>query len=105
MSPTLTIARQRRHRRQKTVRSAQKRAQRTVFGFGFMVSAGLVVLILAGVLAYAGLTSGLPPLDELSVLLNPDNGLLLQPTRLYDRTGQHLLAILSPTKANCLNRC
>ena len=97
MASTISIARQRRHRRQKTLSSAQQRAQRTVLGFGFMVSAVLVVLILAGVLAYGGLTSGLPPIDEVSVLLNPNNGLLLQPTRLYDRSGQHLLAVLSPT--------
>jgi membrane peptidoglycan carboxypeptidase len=33
----------------------------------------------------------------LTVLLNPQDGLLLQPTRLYDRTGAHLLAILAPS--------
>ena len=99
MASILTIARQRRHRRQKSLRSTQQRAQRTVLGFGLMVSAALVVLILAGVLAYAGLTSGLPPVDEMTVLLDPNTGLLLQPTRLYDRTGQNLLAVLSPTDA------
>ncbi len=97
MSSTLTLARQRRHRRQKTSTSAQQRVQRAVLGFGFIVSAALVVFILAGVLIYAGLTSGLPPVEEMTVLLNPDSGLLLQPTRLYDRTGEHLLAVLSPT--------
>jgi membrane carboxypeptidase/penicillin-binding protein len=32
-------------------------------------------------------------------MLDPQNGLLLQPTRLYDRTGQHLLATLAPDEA------
>ena len=92
----LTIIRQRRHRRSHTRTSAQQRSQRVALGFGFVISAALVLAILAGVLAYAGLTSGLPPLEQLSVLLNPNDGQLLQPTRLYDRTGQHLLAVLAP---------
>ena len=99
MPSTLAIARQRQFRRKKVSSSAQQRVQRTVLGFGFVVSAVLVVSILAGVLIYAGLTRGLPAVEEMSVLLNPDSGLLLQPTRLYDRTGQHLLAVLAPTDA------
>jgi membrane peptidoglycan carboxypeptidase len=66
------------------------------FGFGFAISTALVLAVLAAVLAYAGLTSGLPPVEELPILLNPDDGQLLQPTRLYDRTGLHLLAVLAP---------
>jgi membrane peptidoglycan carboxypeptidase len=92
----LTIIRQRRHRRSQIRSSAQQRTQRVAFGFGFAISAALVLAVLAAVLAYAGLTSGLPPVGELSILLNPDDGQLLQPTRLYDRTGQHLLAVLAP---------
>ena len=92
----LTIIRQRRHRRSQIRSSAQQRSQRVAFGFGFAISAALVLVVLAAVLAYAGLTSGLPPVEELSILLNPNDGQLLQPTRLYDRTGQHLLAVLAP---------
>ena len=92
----LTIIRQRRHRRSLIRSSTQQRSQRVAFGFGFTISAMLVLAVLAGVLAYAGLTSGLPPVEELSILLNPNDGQLLQPTRLYDRTGQHLLAVLAP---------
>jgi membrane peptidoglycan carboxypeptidase len=91
----LTIIRQRRHRRSQTQSSARQRSQRLAFGFGFAISAALVLAVLAAVLVYAGLTSGLPPVGELSVLLNPNDGQLLQPTRLYDRTGQHLLAVLA----------
>ena len=98
MSSIITIVRQRRHRRDQTRSSAQQRSQRAVLGFGFAVSAVLVVVILAAALAYAGLTRGLPPVEELAVLLNPRDGLLLQPTRLYDHTGQHLLATLAPSE-------
>jgi len=53
--------------------------------------------MLAAALTYASLTRGLPPVEQVSVLLNPQDGQLLQPTRLYDRTGQHLVAVISPT--------
>ncbi len=46
------------------------------------------------VLAYSGLTQGLPSPEALPALLNPPDGLLLQPTRLYDRSGEHLLLTL-----------
>jgi membrane peptidoglycan carboxypeptidase len=95
----LTTIRQRRHRRSQIRSSTQQRSQRVAFGFGFVISAILVLAVLAAVLAYAGLTSGLPPIQELSILLNPDNGQLLQPTRLYDRSGQNLLAVLAPSDA------
>ena len=97
MSSILTIIRQRRHRRDQTRSSAQQRSQRTVFGFGFTVSTAVVALVLAAALAYAYLTRGLPPLEQVPVLLNSQDGQLLQPTRLYDRTGQHLIGTLSPT--------
>ncbi len=97
MSSPLTTIRQRRHRRDQTRSSAQQRSQRAVFGFGFVVSAAAVALVLAAALAYASLTRGLPPVEQLTVLLNPQDGQLLQPTRLYDRTGQHLIDTLSPT--------
>jgi len=100
MVSPLTTVRQRRHRRDRARRSASRRSQRTVLGLGFAVGAAAVVLTLALTLAYASLTRGLPSLDELPVLLDPHSGLLLQPTRLYDRTGQHLLASLSPTDAD-----
>jgi membrane carboxypeptidase/penicillin-binding protein len=92
----LTIIRQRRHRRSQIRSSAQQRSQRVAFGFGFAFSAILVLAVLAAVLAYSGLTSSLPPVEQLPILLNPKDGQLLQPTRLYDRTGQHLLAVLAP---------
>jgi membrane peptidoglycan carboxypeptidase len=100
MSSILTIIRQHRHRRDQTRSSAQQRSQRTVLGFGFIVSAAVVMFVLAAALAYSSLTRGLPPLEQLTRLLNPQDGQLLQPTRLYDRTGQHLIGTLSPTDSD-----
>jgi membrane peptidoglycan carboxypeptidase len=100
MSSILNIIRQRRHRRDLTRSSAQQRSQRTVLGLGFIVTAAVVVIVLAATLAYASLTRGLPPLEQVSVLLDPQDGQLLQPTRFYDRTGQHLIATLAPTSSD-----
>jgi len=97
MPLTLNIVRQRRHRRQAARRSGQQRSQRSVLVFGFAVSGLLLAALLGAALVYAGLTRGLPPVTELTVLLDPQNGTLLQPTRLYDRSGQHLLAVLAPS--------
>lgn len=43
---------------------------------------------------YIALTRDLPPLEVLPVLVDNSDGLLYQPTRLYDRTGEHLLFAL-----------
>jgi len=97
MPSTLTIVRQRRHRREHLKRSGQQRSQRLVLSLGFVVSALVLVVLIAAALLYADLTRGLPDVQALTILLNPRDGLLLQPTRLYDRTGTHLLAVLAPS--------
>ncbi|HEX8990480.1 MAG TPA: transglycosylase domain-containing protein [Anaerolineales bacterium] len=81
----------RRHRRQD--RRASRRQWRMMggVGLGIVVAIVLAVLILLGALAYADLTRDLPNIAILPALLNPPDGLLLQPTRIYDRTGQNLL--------------
>ncbi|MBA4379698.1 MAG: hypothetical protein C0393_03280, partial [Anaerolinea sp.] len=99
MPSSLTIIRQRRGRRDHARRSAEGRATRLGFGCGFIVSALAAVAILAVALAYADITRDLPPVETLPVLLDPQNGLLRQPTRLYDRSGAHLIAVLAPEDA------
>lgn len=68
-------------------------------GLGVLFSLCLAVAILMGGLAYANLTRNLPSVETLPALLNPPDGALLQPTRVYDRTGQHLLLTFSPPGA------
>lgn len=61
-----------------------------------------LLLALAGIVlayTYADLTRSLPPVESLSVLLDPTDGLLMQPTRLYDQTGEHLLLSLENPSA------
>src|SRR3990172_1699707 len=61
-----------------------------------------VVSLVAAVLALAALpfsfllTTGLPAVGRLEELLNPTSGVLLQPVRFYDRSGETLILTLAP---------
>jgi membrane peptidoglycan carboxypeptidase len=65
-------------------------------GIGIVLSFLLAALILFGALTYADLTRDLPSVELLPALLNPPSGTLLQPTRVYDRTGENLLFTFAP---------
>ncbi len=85
------IVASRQNRREQRQRRAGQRAGLFLRGVLLIVSVFLVLGVMGATAAYAGLTQGLPSIEELPVLLDPPNGLLLQPTRLYDRTGQIVL--------------
>lgn len=91
------ILRSRRERRLARFRKTEGRARSVILSVGMILSLALAALIVVTALAYADLTRGLPSLELLPRLLNPPSGLLLQPTRIYDRTGQHLLASFAPS--------
>ncbi|MCG2784675.1 MAG: transglycosylase domain-containing protein [Anaerolineae bacterium] len=93
---TLPILQRRRERRLQHARSSGQRLTRTGLGCGLLFSSLLGLGIVAFALGYASLTADLPSVESLPTLLDPPNGLLYQPTRLYDQTGEHVLAVLSP---------
>jgi membrane peptidoglycan carboxypeptidase len=99
MTDVIPILRRRRDRRESARRGVESRARRFAIGFGFVLSILLVLLILGTVFYYAELTRDLPSIEALPGLLNPPDGLLLQPTRIYDRTGQHILKAFAPTES------
>ena len=99
MPQTQSIVQRRRARRADERRARATRFQMGGIGLGIIISFLLALLILFTALAYASLTSNLPNVALLPVLLNPPDGLLLQPTRIYDRTGQHLLSTFAPEPA------
>ncbi len=66
---------------------------------GMIISVMLGALILIGAFAYADITRDLPSVEILPRLFNPPDGILLEPTRVYDRTGATLLYTFSPTDA------
>lgn len=66
---------------------------------GALGCSGLLSLLaaLAGIglaVVYAGIVRGLPSPEALPALLEPPGGQLLEPTRFYDRSGEHLLLAL-----------
>jgi membrane peptidoglycan carboxypeptidase len=96
MSSPLLILRARRERRLAKQRANQYRMRNVFLSAGMILSLLAAVLILTTAFAYVSLTRDLPSIEILPHLLNPPDGLLLQPTRIYDRTGQKLLFTFSP---------
>jgi membrane carboxypeptidase/penicillin-binding protein len=74
--------------------SLRRRLGRGGFGCGSVAVILLAVSLFMLGTAYANLTSGMPSVAQLPVLLDPIQGSLMQPTRLYDRTGEKLLLVL-----------
>ncbi len=89
----------RRNRRLDQQRTRQARFRMGGIGLGIFFSVLISALILLGALYYASLTRDLPNVALLPALLNPPDGLLLHPTRVYDRTGQHLLYTFTSDRA------
>lgn len=96
MPDVAAIIRTRSKRRLEARRRADSRFQRGFFVFGVILSLLLALALFGAAFAYASLTADLPPIETLPLLLNPPDGQLLQPTRLYDRSGQHLLYVFAP---------
>jgi membrane peptidoglycan carboxypeptidase len=89
-----TLLSQRRRRLTRRAKSFRQRLSRGSLGVGAALSLFLMIAIVYLGIQYANLTADLPSLEQLPILLNPEDGMLLEPTRLYDRSGQHLLLTL-----------
>jgi membrane peptidoglycan carboxypeptidase len=88
------LVKRRQARRAAPGRSRRQRAGLGGLGLGLLLALALPVILLAGGAAYASATADLPNPALLEGMLDPVNGSLLQPTRLYDRTGQRQIAAL-----------
>ncbi|MCL4824825.1 MAG: hypothetical protein KJZ57_11485, partial [Anaerolineales bacterium] len=93
------IVHRRRERRADLRRQHDSRLRAAGLGLGYVFSIALAVVIFASVFAYADLTRGLPSIDQLPILLNQRDGLLLQPTRVYERTGERVVFVFAPSDA------
>ncbi|NMB53450.1 MAG: hypothetical protein GYA15_02010 [Leptolinea sp.] len=85
--------------RHKTDKAARLSSRLKPAGFGLLLL--ISILLAAGILlaaaAYVNITAGLPSVEEVNAFFDPNNGLILQPSRLYDRTGQiELLTLDNP---------
>jgi membrane carboxypeptidase/penicillin-binding protein len=99
MPSTLPILRTRRERRLARQKRNENRSRGAILSVGLLLSIVLGVGIILGAFAYADVTRDLPSTNILPRLLNPPDGLLLQPTRIYDRTGLQLLATFAPNES------
>src|SRR5688572_12528406 len=97
MQELTPILRARRERRLAKQEKSSARTRGALIAIGMLFSLALAALIIVGALAYAGATRNLPSIEVLPHLLNPPDGLLLQPTRIYDRSGLQLLYTFAPT--------
>jgi membrane peptidoglycan carboxypeptidase len=96
MPSTIPILHARRERRLARQHARQARARRLFVSLGMVLSLLTAALIIVTAFAYVNLTRDLPSSEILPILLNPPDGLLLQPTRIYDRTGKNILFSFAP---------
>lgn len=82
------IRRRKRHNRRRDYSLKLGLSCSLILSFSFFI----FILSLAWV--YANITEDLPSPQVLSTLLDPSNGKIIQPTKIYDRSGEHLLAEL-----------
>lgn len=84
--------------RQRRRTTARQRGINTVRRGSWALLAIILTGLASGALGlaflYADLSANLPPVYALETLLNPRNGTLYQPTRLYDRSGEQVLLSL-----------
>ena len=96
MPSTIPILRARRERRLARQRASSNRTRSTFLSAGMILSLLLAALMITAAFSYVSLTRDLPSIQTLPALLNPPDCLLLQPTRIYDRTGENILFTFSP---------
>ncbi len=86
-----TLMNQRHKRQQSQARSVTQRASRASLALALFLAILVVAAVVVLSAAYASLTAGLPSIQTLPILLDSRDGMLLQPTSLYDRSGRNLL--------------
>ena len=96
MSSTLNILRKRRKRRAQPERRLERGSRNAGVGCGVTLSFLLIFGIFSFIFSYQNLVKDLPSVEKLETLLNPRDGSLLQPTRVYDRSGENLIHVFAP---------
>ena len=90
-------SRQRRnHRRGKLV---SRRLGQIAILFLMILSLFVSILVIAGSILYANLLEDIPSLESLPLIFESSGKQLHNPTKLYDRSGQHLIAVLENPNA------
>jgi membrane peptidoglycan carboxypeptidase len=97
MPSTIPILQARRERRLARQRLSEARTRNAFLSAGMILSLLIAALIILTAFSYVSLTRDLPSTQILPTLLNPPDGLLLQPTRIFDRTGRNIIFTFAPT--------
>ena len=95
-SSTLNILRNRRRRHNEPTARLQAQGRTAGFGCVFLLGIFLLFITFSFVLTYRSITNDLPEPAEIETLLNPRDGILLQPTRVYARDGETLVQVFAP---------
>ena len=94
MASVPQIIKSRQRRREKSQHSISSRFGKIALALGIVISISIALSIIAITLLYSNLTSDLPSPEILPTLFNPTDGKLLQPSRLLDRSGERVIAVL-----------
>lgn len=89
-----TISQTIKFRNQRRLKEQRSPWMRIGLSVGIILSLLGVIGSLVGIWFYTELTRDLPSIEVLPALLEPPDGTLLQPTRLYDRTYEHIILTL-----------
>lgn len=95
--PRIIRSRQRRKRRYH--RSITNGLSHIALVLGVIICLLVSSAIIGTTIFLVSLTQSLPNPENLPLLFEPPGGQLLQPTRIYDRSGKHLIAILENSQA------
>jgi len=89
-----TLVNRRQRRKSRQLQGLRQRLRQGALGLGAVFSLSLVggVFVLASL--FAGLTDDLPSIESLPDMFDPQDGWLLEPTRLYARNGQDVILTL-----------
>ena len=91
---TVEIIRRRRKRSERRSRSRSNQSSRVGLIAAVLISSALAVGAVAAAVIYSDLSRDLPSLQALSIWLDPQDGMLLQPNEILDRQGEEVLATL-----------
>ena len=102
MASVPQIIRSRQRQRENHQRSFSSRFGYIALALCMIISIFFAITIIATTVTYSSLTLDLPSPQILPSLFNPTDGKLLQPSRLFDRSGEVVIAILE--NKNATNR-
>jgi membrane carboxypeptidase/penicillin-binding protein len=89
-----------RHRRQERYqKSFSQRLSRIAFAILIIFSLVISAVIVSSSILFASVSNNLPSLETLPLNLEPEKKQLPDPTRLFDRSGKHLIAVLENSNA------